>query len=434
MGGLAGGTKLMGVLAPALLGVVVCATALGRGGIAPALRATVGFGLVAMLVASPCYLRNAAATGNPIFPFGYGVFGGSNWSAEAARGLDDYYAAYRETHAQKRGAGAYGSWLEALRFPWDATMARMPSRRSGASRTTSARSCSRSCPPRCCSVAIRRMWIIARRSRLVYSAIVVFGMWAHPRYIHPALPLFLIGRRPGAAGRSAASPWARRAVVGVLALTGRSAGADRAPAWWRRSCPTAARRDRAHVGGRVPPPLRAPLSALGARQSRGAAGRQRPHPRDDPSPVPRARDPSPSRVRSSRGRSTIASSRPSTSSTAALAPFGVTHVVREPEDEKAAANPVGERVTRLWDELIARSEKVGESKGGALYRLRPPSRAPPRRRRQRAAHEARAQRQHAARHRRPRSGRGSCWWCSASRAASSPRVSSARTTAGSSRC
>ena len=31
--------------------------------------------------------------------------------------------------------------------------------------------------------------------------------------------------------------------------------------------------------------------------------------------------------------------------TAALAPLGVTHVVREPEEEKAAANPIGERVT-----------------------------------------------------------------------------------------
>jgi hypothetical protein len=55
----------------------------------------------------------------------------------------------------------------------------------------------------------------------------------------------------------------------------------------------------------------------------------------------------------------------------ALAPFGVTHVVREPEEDKAADNPVGERVTHLWDELIARSEKVGDSPSGALYRLRP---------------------------------------------------------------
>jgi hypothetical protein len=57
--------------------------------------------------------------------------------------------------------------------------------------------------------------------------------------------------------------------------------------------------------------------------------------------------------------------------TAALAPFGVTHVVRELEEDKAAANPVGDRVTRLWDELIAGAEKVGETATGALYRLRP---------------------------------------------------------------
>jgi hypothetical protein len=57
--------------------------------------------------------------------------------------------------------------------------------------------------------------------------------------------------------------------------------------------------------------------------------------------------------------------------TDALAPFGVTHVVREPEDDKAASNPVGDRVTALWDALIARSEKVGDSPGGALYKLRP---------------------------------------------------------------
>ena len=43
----------------------------------------------------------------------------------------------------------------------------------------------------------------------------------------------------------------------------------------------------------------------------------------------------------------------------------------EPEEEKAASNPVGEHVTQLWDELIAGAEKVGETSTGALYRLRP---------------------------------------------------------------
>ena len=53
-------------------------------------------------------------------------------------------------------------------------------------------------------------------------------------------------------------------------------------------------------------------------------------------------------------------------------PFGVTHVVREPEDEKAAANPIGDKVTEgLWAGLLARSEKVAETTTGALYRVTP---------------------------------------------------------------
>ncbi len=48
---------------------------------------------------------------------------------------------------------------------------------------------------------------------------------------------------------------------------------------------------------------------------------------------------------------------------------GVTHVVREREREKRAVNPVGAHVTRLWDGLLARCEKVAEVEAGALYRL-----------------------------------------------------------------
>jgi hypothetical protein len=55
----------------------------------------------------------------------------------------------------------------------------------------------------------------------------------------------------------------------------------------------------------------------------------------------------------------------------ALKGFGVTHVVREAEVEKRAANPVGERVVRLWDELLAGAEKIGETPDGALFRLTP---------------------------------------------------------------
>src|SRR6185295_604460 len=120
-------TKLMGLLVPGLLGAIVLVELLrseGPAGLGGAVRATVVFGVVAAIVASPCYLRNAVETGNPIFPFGYGVFDGRNWSTEAAAGVDAYYAAYRDTQARKRGAThAYRSALETLRFPWDATMA-----------------------------------------------------------------------------------------------------------------------------------------------------------------------------------------------------------------------------------------------------------------------------------------------------------------------
>jgi hypothetical protein len=56
---------------------------------------------------------------------------------------------------------------------------------------------------------------------------------------------------------------------------------------------------------------------------------------------------------------------------ATLRRFGVTHVVREAEAEKRAANPVGDRVVRLWDELVARADKVAEDEDGAVYRLSP---------------------------------------------------------------
>jgi hypothetical protein len=369
MGGLAAGTKLMGVLAPALLGAVIVVTAFPLGGVRGALRAVAGFGLVAMLVASPCYLRNAAATGNPIFPFGYGVFGGANWSAEAARGLDDYYAAYRETHAQKRGAGAYGSWLEALRFPWDATMAPHAFEKVGRYAYDVGPFLLAFVPG---VLLLRRAptaWILAGLG-LAYSAIVVLGMWAHPRYIHPTLPLFLIVAVSTVWTLSAASRVARWVVVLVLASTALLQGVTslrvvaplvpdsarvatglmsedaflrryerRYPLWdlVNREMPE---NGNVLILAMIPHPyhLTRPFT-LASPLEQGAIDYRRLHSVDDLQ--------------------------------AALVPFGVTHVVREPEDAKAASNPVGDKVLALWDGLLARSEKVGETTTGALYRIGP---------------------------------------------------------------
>jgi hypothetical protein len=55
----------------------------------------------------------------------------------------------------------------------------------------------------------------------------------------------------------------------------------------------------------------------------------------------------------------------------ALRRFGVTHVVREAEADKPAANPVGDHVVALWDALLARADKIAEGEAGAVYRLEP---------------------------------------------------------------
>ena len=367
MGGLAAGTKLMGVLAPSLLGVVVLTTAMRRTGLEAVIRAVVGFGLVAMLAASPCYLRNAAATGNPIFPFGYGIFGGSNWSAEAARGLDDYYAAYRETHAHKRGGSAYGSWIDALRFPWDATMAPYAFENVGRFAYDIGPFLLAFAPAVLLLRRDRQAAILAGLA-LAYGAIVVFGMWAHPRYVHPALSLLLIVTVQAVLTLGGRSVGLRRAMLVVLAVT---------------------------VLGQAVTGLRivAPLLPDSARVAVGRMSEdqflrryERRYPLwdlvnhevpPDGNVLVLAMIPHPYHLER---RFTLASPleqgaidyrRIATLDelTAVLARFGVTHVVREPEEEKTAANPIGDHVTELWDALLASSQKVSETDSGTLYRL-----------------------------------------------------------------
>lgn len=41
----------------------------------------ISFGVIAILVASPWYIKNFIQTGNPVYPFFYSLFGGSNWSS-----------------------------------------------------------------------------------------------------------------------------------------------------------------------------------------------------------------------------------------------------------------------------------------------------------------------------------------------------------------
>lgn len=372
MAGFAAATKLIGLLVPALLGLVIVAHVRRREGaraVRTALASVLGFGLVAALVASPCYVRNAVETGNPIYPFGYGVFGGRNWSREAASGLDAYYAAYRETQAARRGAHAYHGW-QALRFPWDLTMAPYSFEETGRSGYDVGPFLLAFVPGLLLLRRAPQAWLLAGIA-FAYAAIVVFAMWAHPRYVHPALALLLVVGVEATARLRAYGPWAARAttvlLAGTVCLQTALAARVVAPLWpdsakvaFGRMTPDAflQRNDRhyalaALVRASVPPDgnvlvlgmIPHPYYYVGRRFTlaspleQGAIDYWRIETLED--------------------------------FLTAIRRFGVTHVVREVDPDKPAVNPVGARVLRLWDELLAHADKLGEEEGGALYRLAP---------------------------------------------------------------
>ncbi|MCS7223057.1 MAG: glycosyltransferase family 39 protein [Armatimonadetes bacterium] len=84
--GFAAATKYTGLFAIGLLmvlGFLVVLPNIGRGFI----QVLMGM-VLAVLVASPWYVKNWLWTGNPVFPFAYSLFGGKNWSGELARNYD----------------------------------------------------------------------------------------------------------------------------------------------------------------------------------------------------------------------------------------------------------------------------------------------------------------------------------------------------------
>lgn len=372
MAGFAGGTKIMGLLACGLLGLVIMGRIVHREGLraaGSAVRTVIAFGLVAALVASPCYLRNAAATGNPIFPFGYGVFGGAHWSAEAAAGLDDYYQAYRDNQARKRESGSYRSLTDRVRFPWDVTMAPHSFGEGGRSAYDLGPFVLAFAPGLLLLRREPRAWLLGGLA-VGYAVAIVVGMWPHPRYIHPSLPLLLIVAVRAIDSLRAYGGLASRVVTLALALTvvGQAALSLRmiAPTW-----PDAAR---VAVGAISTQEFltrherRYPLWAL--------VNEEVP---PDGNVLILGMIPHPYHLER---RFTLASPleqgavdyrRIATVDefVARLEEFGVTHVVREPEPAKPGINPVGPRVLGLWAGLLARCEKTAEIEAGAVYRLRP---------------------------------------------------------------
>lgn len=77
---------------------------------------TAFWALTALAVGSPWFLKSWAYTGNPVYPFLFGVFGGRGWSAANATAYDAFFAAYGV------GRGA----LDALLLPWNLAMNLLP--------------------------------------------------------------------------------------------------------------------------------------------------------------------------------------------------------------------------------------------------------------------------------------------------------------------
>src|SRR5262249_33011298 len=102
------------------LGVLVV-LARRRTQLGAAFSSALTFGVLALALLCPWYLRNVVETGDPVYPFGEPVFHGRNWSPAAAAYLDTYYDEYRTAAAGKRAGKPYVG-LEVLRFPWDLTM------------------------------------------------------------------------------------------------------------------------------------------------------------------------------------------------------------------------------------------------------------------------------------------------------------------------
>jgi len=100
--GLALGTKMTAMIPVGLLAVWTFAFSGRR----PLRERAVDAGALlapAVLIASPWYVKSWVWTGNPVYPFFYSVFGGVNWSAEAAR-----------MYAQEQGMFGVGRSLPAF--------------------------------------------------------------------------------------------------------------------------------------------------------------------------------------------------------------------------------------------------------------------------------------------------------------------------------
>ena len=222
--GFAGGSKLMGLLVPTLVGLGVLVTLVWRRrALTRALASAVPYGVIALVLLSPWYVRNLVETGNPLYPFAHGVFRGRYWSADAAAYLDTYYDQYRTREAGQRGGKPYGG-LDVVWFPWDLTM-HPESFENGKRQGQDVSPFVLAFLPALPLIRRRRRAAFAIATiGVAYAGIIAVGAWAHPRYVLLGTALVLAAAAAGAqalCGTRLLSAIVVATVAGNLVLTTR---------------------------------------------------------------------------------------------------------------------------------------------------------------------------------------------------------------------
>ena len=110
LSGLAAGTKYAGLYLPFLGCFGICLAARYRRNDVQQVSRNLLCYIAAFLVTGcPFYIKNAILTGNPIYPFFYGIFGGKGWDATLGR--------YYDLFLQNLGMGR--SLIDYLLLPWN---------------------------------------------------------------------------------------------------------------------------------------------------------------------------------------------------------------------------------------------------------------------------------------------------------------------------
>lgn len=108
--GLAAGTKMTALIMIAIAAVWIIFDAKSSKPDKP-VRLAIGAIIICALLAAPWYIKSLIYTGNPVYPFFYGIFGGKDWSAESA-------ALYR---ADQLKFGMGRDFASLLMLPWNLT-------------------------------------------------------------------------------------------------------------------------------------------------------------------------------------------------------------------------------------------------------------------------------------------------------------------------